>query len=62
MLKSDWTECPHCAWPALHSVFVEFAADNKTLCPICNVVVNPDQLKLIEQPNLYAKLGEAGDG
>jgi len=62
MLKEDWSECPHCAWPALYSVFIEFTENGKTPCPICNKVVNPAELKLIEEPNLYAKLGEAGEG
>ena len=59
MLKEDWCECPHCSWPALYSVFVEYVADGETACPICSVVVNPQELSLVAEPNLYAKLGEA---
>lgn len=62
MLKDDWSECPNCSWPALYSVFRDFVANGETPCPICNVVVDPQQLKIIEDPNLYSKLGESTDG
>ena len=58
MLKEDWCECPHCSWPALYSVFREFVENGETPCPICGVVVNPQQLTVIQEPNLYSKLGE----
>ena len=59
MLKEDWCECPHCSWPALYSVFREFVANGETPCPICGEIVNPQQLSVVQEPNLYAKLGES---
>jgi len=58
MLKDDWSECPSCQFPSLYSVFTEFTADGETPCPICNKVVDPTLVKLVENPNLFQKIGE----
>ena len=58
MLIDDWSECPNCSWPSLYSVFKDFVDDGETPCPICNVVVDPKKVRLIDSPNLYGKLGE----
>ena len=62
MLKDDWTECPHCTWPALYSVLIDFVSSGETPCPICNVVIDPKSLVLVKDPNLFAKLGDVTGG
>jgi hypothetical protein len=42
-LLSDWTVCPSCRFPSLHSAFVEAIAAEQT-CPMCEVAVPPAQI------------------
>ncbi len=42
-LLSDWTVCPSCRFPSLHSAFVDAIAAEQT-CPMCEVAVPPAQI------------------
>jgi WD repeat-containing protein 19 len=44
MLKDDFTQCPHCKFPARHSAFLALAKEGGD-CPMCSKAVKPDELK-----------------
>ncbi|XP_062264138.1 WD repeat-containing protein 19-like [Platichthys flesus] len=46
MLKEDWSECPHCEFPALYSEFTRLL-EKEGVCPMCSDTVRVKQLKKI---------------
>ncbi|XP_053281437.1 WD repeat-containing protein 19-like [Pleuronectes platessa] len=46
MLKEDWSECPHCEFPALYSEFT-LLLKTEGVCPMCSETVRVKQLKKI---------------
>ncbi|XP_053277070.1 WD repeat-containing protein 19-like [Pleuronectes platessa] len=46
MLKEDWSECPHCEFPALYSEFT-LLLKTEGVCPMCSETVRVQQLKKI---------------
>uniref|UniRef100_H3HC99 Anaphase-promoting complex subunit 4 WD40 domain-containing protein n=1 Tax=Phytophthora ramorum TaxID=164328 RepID=H3HC99_PHYRM len=48
MVKDDWTQCPRCTFPGLHSQFVEHLATDAT-CPMCEQPVTPDDLHKVPE-------------
>ena len=49
MTISDWTQCPHCTWPALQSDFGTFLGKHPE-CPMCNTAVPRTSLSLVTDP------------
>ncbi|RLN52430.1 hypothetical protein BBJ29_007206 [Phytophthora kernoviae] len=48
MVKDDWTQCPRCIFPALHSQFVEHLGTDAT-CPMCELPLTPDELRKVPE-------------
>ncbi|KAG7395718.1 WD repeat-containing protein 19 [Phytophthora boehmeriae] len=48
MVKDDWTQCPRCTFPALHSQFVEHLGTDAT-CPMCELPLTPDDLRKVPE-------------
>lgn len=48
MVLNDWTQCPSCKFPALHSVFSQHLAVAAT-CPMCSSAHTPSDLTLLSQ-------------
>merc|ERR1712228_339725 len=53
MLANDWSHCPECSFPALHSKFVEHA-NNGFECTMCKMEIDPQQIKLCNEPPLFS--------
>lgn len=56
MLRSDWTQCPKCAFPALYSHLVTHLAVDPT-CPMCEQPL--DASAVTHVPESDVKLGDA---
>ncbi|XP_066242265.1 WD repeat-containing protein 19 [Saccopteryx leptura] len=54
MLKDDWTVCPHCDFPALHSEF-KILLNPESTCPMCSERLNFAQLKKISDCSQYLR-------
>ncbi|XP_060221254.1 WD repeat-containing protein 19 isoform X2 [Meriones unguiculatus] len=54
MLKDDWTMCPHCGFPALHSEF-KILLNSESTCPMCSERLNSSQLKKISDCTQYLR-------
>lgn len=48
MIKDDWTQCPKCTFPGLHSQFVEHLATDAT-CPMCEQPLTPEELHKVPE-------------
>jgi WD repeat-containing protein 19 len=64
MVADDWSNCPSCRFPALHSRFVaHLEADSR--CPMCENEVAPASVHLIRDPtenlNKAARMLSRGD-
>nr|XP_043885090.1 WD repeat-containing protein 19-like [Solea senegalensis] len=46
MVKEDWSVCPHCEFPALHSQFI-LLLETETVCPMCSKRLSVKQIKKI---------------
>lgn len=51
MVADDWTQCPTCQFPALHSEFLKLLKDEPK-CPLCEAAVNPMTLIKIANPDV----------
>ncbi|XP_045690432.1 WD repeat-containing protein 19 isoform X2 [Phyllostomus hastatus] len=54
MLKDDWTVCPHCDFPALHSEF-KVMLNTESTCPMCSERLNFAELKKIPDCTQYLR-------
>ncbi|XP_054993579.1 WD repeat-containing protein 19 isoform X2 [Sorex araneus] len=54
MVKSDWTVCPHCDFPALYSEF-KLMLRSESSCPMCSERLKPAQLKRVTDCAPYLK-------
>jgi WD repeat-containing protein 19 len=53
MTSDDWSVCPSCDFPALHSQFIKLLRDDPR-CPLCEAPVNPMTLDKIPNPDVKA--------
>ncbi|XP_012499967.1 PREDICTED: WD repeat-containing protein 19 [Propithecus coquereli] len=54
MLKDDWTVCPHCGFPALHSEF-KTMLNTESTCPMCSERLNCTQLEKLSDCTQYLR-------
>ena len=54
LLKTDFTTCPSCRFPAMFSAFVDHVAKNKS-CPMCNQEIVASAIQKIDDPSAYLK-------
>ncbi|KAM9841106.1 WD repeat-containing protein 19-like [Aulostomus maculatus] len=52
MLREDWSVCPHCDFPALHSQFLLLLKTEKA-CPMCCQTLGADEVKKISDCSKY---------
>ncbi|XP_018591517.1 WD repeat-containing protein 19 [Scleropages formosus] len=57
MVKDDWSVCPHCDFPALHSQFLALLETEST-CPMCSEPLSAVQVKRIPDCSGYLRLDE----
>lgn len=58
VLRDDFTTCPACTFPAIHSQFRELLASEAS-CPMCLEPVSVEKLQLAHfEPHLYAEAQE----
>ncbi|MFT7807501.1 WD repeat-containing protein 19 [Arapaima gigas] len=57
MVKDDWSVCPHCNFPALHSQFLALLETEST-CPMCAEALTAAQVKKISDCSSYLRLDE----
>ncbi|KAJ3011652.1 WD repeat-containing protein 19 [Thoreauomyces humboldtii] len=55
MLISDWTKCPTCFFPGLHSHFTEFLSKAEA-CPMCSTPMQAGQLVKLQESEASAAL------
>ncbi|CAE7550248.1 Wdr19, partial [Symbiodinium sp. KB8] len=64
MVLEDWSSCPTCSWPALHSAFAAYLTKHDE-CPMCSTSVPATTVTLVEDPAAELKrcmaLGEASE-
>jgi WD repeat-containing protein 19 len=61
MLADDWTQCPHCRFPGLHSAFSERLGTDST-CPMCSKSISPDALQRYETKQIQQRLATYATG
>ncbi|XP_073252735.1 WD repeat-containing protein 19-like [Porites lutea] len=57
MVKDNWTVCPNCSFPALHSELMSLLESGETLCPMCSQSIAATEVKVIKDPSEYLKTG-----
>lgn len=57
MVKEDWSVCPHCNFPALHSEFLALL-ETESVCPMCSETLSADQVKKITDCSSYLQPDE----
>ncbi|XP_042079345.1 WD repeat-containing protein 19 [Haplochromis burtoni] len=57
MLKEDWSICPHCEFPALHSQFI-LLLERETSCPMCSESLSASQVIKISDCAKYLQTYE----
>lgn len=55
MTLDDWSECPHCKFPASYKYFQMVLKVNGSVCPMCNENVDPMEVKKILDPRPLLK-------
>ncbi|RHY33017.1 hypothetical protein DYB32_001946 [Aphanomyces invadans] len=48
MVKADWSQCPHCQFPALYSHLTTHL-DADPVCPMCDKELKPDQVQKVQE-------------
>ncbi|KAI1887644.1 hypothetical protein AGOR_G00192430 [Albula goreensis] len=57
MVKEDWSVCPHCNFPALHSELLALL-ETESVCPMCSENLNANQVKKIADCSSYLQPDE----
>ncbi|XP_064190994.1 WD repeat-containing protein 19 [Anguilla rostrata] len=57
MVKEDWSVCPHCNFPALHSEFLALL-ETESVCPMCSETLSVNQVKKITDCSSYLQPDE----
>ncbi|KAJ8271702.1 hypothetical protein COCON_G00105610 [Conger conger] len=57
MVKEDWSVCPHCSFPALHSEFLGLL-ETESVCPMCSESLSTEQVKKITDCSSYLQPDE----
>ncbi|XP_028834024.1 WD repeat-containing protein 19 isoform X2 [Denticeps clupeoides] len=57
MVKDDWSECPHCKFPALYSEFIKLL-ETETVCPMCSETLSASQVQKISDCSNYLQQDE----
>nr|XP_054756020.1 WD repeat-containing protein 19-like isoform X1 [Lytechinus pictus] len=52
MVRDDWSVCPKCDFPALHSELISFL-ESEDICPMCSSSIKAAQVKKIADPSMY---------
>ncbi|CAK4724993.1 unnamed protein product [Aphanomyces euteiches] len=48
MVKTDWSQCPHCQFPALYSHFISHLKADP-VCPMCDKELKPDEVVKVQE-------------
>ncbi|RQM21034.1 hypothetical protein B5M09_000189 [Aphanomyces astaci] len=48
MVKTDWSQCPHCQFPALYSHLVSHL-EAEPICPMCDKELKPDDVQKVSE-------------
>ncbi|RHY49095.1 hypothetical protein DYB34_008558 [Aphanomyces astaci] len=48
MVKADWSQCPHCQFPALYSHLVSHL-EAEPICPMCDKELKPDDVQKVSE-------------
>ena len=54
MVKEDFSACPSCDFPALHSEFMKYL-ETEVACPMCSATVSRNDVKKIFDLDKYIK-------
>ncbi|XP_022086384.1 WD repeat-containing protein 19-like [Acanthaster planci] len=60
VVRDDFSACPHCDFPALHSEFTSLL-DSEDSCPMCSERLKTSQLQKIEDPSQYLRPDEGSE-
>ncbi|KXJ24500.1 WD repeat-containing protein 19 [Exaiptasia diaphana] len=55
MVKSDWSACPNCSFPALYSELKSVLEPGEAVCPMCSTTIVASDVKHIKDPSAYLK-------
>lgn len=58
MVKDNWTMCPNCSFPALHSELMSLLEASETVCPMCSQSIAATEVKPIKDPSPYLKTAD----
>jgi WD repeat-containing protein 19 len=54
MVLEDWTNCPHCEFPALAS-HLKPVVEQTGQCPMCSEVLDVSQIQIVSKPEEHLK-------